>query len=122
MPVISPNIPDTVHSFLAGIGKNKTSAAGYILEAMPELYRKTQFRIMKRFEISELKQIVNSFEGVTLSPVKAGLYLVPFCRGIDFKGLTIFEKACIELWAVAYWMEPGIKDEFSMVEYINGLT
>ena len=95
----------------------------YTLEAIPTLYKQTVERELKgRFSQNELMLIMDSENGRILTPAFAGQGIVIQVQDsialdqldkkweIDGKvlvnklaELTIFQAACLEIWAEAFW-------------------
>lgn len=119
---IAPKIADTAANFYPDVFRNLNSGATYALEAFPVLYRRTLYELRGRFDQPELMCIIDVFNATALTAGMAGQHLAVSVEdginldGLDKKwsldkktflsnlaGLTIFQAACLEIWANGFW-------------------
>jgi hypothetical protein len=117
---------EDIYEFIFDWFKNAEIGAHILLEGFHGLFMKTLRELKGTFERNELYLIMNVFEGLTLNPADYGGYLEPECLDafekdlldikwdVDdaaflkkLKTLTVFQKACLEIWASAYWYGGG---------------
>lgn len=119
---ISPKIRESAAEFYPDLFRNLNAGATHTLEAFPVLYRRTLHEMRGRFSEGELSLMIDVFNGTWLTPDLAGQHLGVQCSdgialdGLDEKWgvekdgfldrvrtLTVFQAACLELWAVGFW-------------------
>ena len=113
------------------------AGAEYILAAVPILYTRTVKDAKARFTPSERSLIIDVANGMMRNPGMAGQHIVASCtdsmhldatdekRQVDrvfmtqkLNALTLFERACIEIWACAFWEQHDQPDALSLETYI----
>jgi hypothetical protein len=138
MPKVNPSISDMSADFYEEKFRSRNAGCEYFLDAIPSLYKHTMWSLKGRFDGDELKLIVDLFNSTQLSPsfagqqmngkINDGVKLDGMDKKYDVNGvrlmekidnLTLFERACLELWANGYWYA---NDELPDLEgYINSL-
>jgi len=117
------------------------SGTEYVLNAFAPLFLLTLCGLRSKFTDDELKLIIDTFNATHLTPWLAGHHIIDSCRdaingnGLDkawvvdkktflekIKSLTIFQAACLEIWANGFWYgDPGNK-ELNMEKWIKKLS
>lgn len=119
---IAPYLPGQTQDWLKENFQNLNQGATHILTSYPALYGKTLEEVAGIFSEPELKLILDVFNGHALTPAMAGQELWwSVTEGIKYdaldtkweiqkeaiqkkiEGLTIFQKACLEIWANGFW-------------------
>ena len=113
----------------------------YVLNAFGPLFIRTLGELKGIFTDGELSLIIDTFNATALTPRLAGRHIIGSCRdaingnGLDkawvvdkktflekIKSLTIFQAACLEIWANGFWYgDPG-KKKLNLEEYIKNLS
>lgn len=120
--IISPRIAPVVEDWLTENFKTRTGGAEYVLEAFYSLYRRTMHELKGRFADGELKLMLDVFNSTALTPGIAGQQLLISCvDGMELdnmddkwdvdrasltgklQALSLFEAACLEIWANGFW-------------------
>jgi len=143
MKKLAPRINDATAEFLPTAFPTTNAGAEYILDAYPALYKRTLIELRGRFSASELKLMLDVFNGTMLTSGISGQHLEINCIdgmeldaldtkwGVDktafagkLKSITIFQAACLEVWANGFWYaEKSAADETGSVEkYVEGLV
>lgn len=122
MKATAPRIADQSADFYPTVFKSLNAGLEYILDAVPVMYQRSMERLKGPFTTNELKLIIKVFAGSkTISPALAGFQLLRYVQDgiqlnrldkkyevsaktleIKLKALSIFESACLELWAYGY--------------------
>lgn len=120
---MTPRVTASSHKFLKHNFRTANAGAEYILEACTSaLYPRTMHNIKGKFTADELRLILDVFNATALTAGSAGQHLVMNAvdgmelDGLDKKwnvdrkiftlklqSLSIFEAACLEIWAVGFW-------------------
>jgi len=139
---IAPQISETAAEFYPHHFRSLNFGATYVLEAFPILYRRALYGLRGLFDEPELKLMIDVFEAAGWADLTVGLAgrrLAIQCRdgmeihGLDKKwgvdkdefskkleGLTIFQAACLEVWAHGFWH--GKQRDDDMDAWIEQLT
>lgn len=118
----APRIGDKSAEFYTGLFSSLNGGLTYCADAWPVLYRRTMLGLKGRFSRGELMLTIDVFSSTALTPMLAGQQLgINVADGIalDHLGekweidgdalnakiaaLTIFEAACLEIWANGFW-------------------
>ncbi|MBA7531760.1 hypothetical protein ES705_23981 [subsurface metagenome] len=113
----------------------------YILDAFAPLFLLTLSGLRGKFTDDELKLIIDTFIAAALTPWLAGRYIIDFCSdtinrdGIyknwcvdketfleKLRSLTIFQAACLEIWASGFWYGDPRGNELDFDEWIKKLS
>ena len=119
---VGPRIEEKTKDFILKCFENPNSGATYLIESFPNLYRITLLELKGLFETNELKLIIDVYNGHMINNEMAGQALYfgihdgCFYDCLDSKWeidkekllkkidkLTIYQKACIEIWANGFW-------------------
>jgi outer membrane scaffolding protein for murein synthesis (MipA/OmpV family) len=138
---IGPRISIGAKGFYKERFSSLNAGAEYALEAFPVLYRRTLADLAGRFTAGELSVMLDVANGLALTPGIAGQHLVMECvdamalDGLDSKwrvvtkdfleklqALSLFQCACLEVWARAYWESDYYQKDNSLAEYVKPLT
>jgi len=112
----------------------------YCADAIPMLYRHTLEHLRREFSRGELMCMIDVFNSTALNPVLAGQQLdIQVADGItldslDAKwaidgnalnlkiaGLTIFEAACLEIWANGFWYRQNPEEPLDLEAWAGQL-
>jgi hypothetical protein len=134
----APRISDTAAKVITDGFSSLNAGCEYILNAWPALFRRTIHGLKREFERGELKLMVDIFNASILTPGIAGQHLIANCEdGIELDGLdkkweidkkkflekihslTIFEAACLEIWANGFWYGAGGKRKLDIDTYVK---
>ena len=139
---INARIPEKTKTWLLQNFKTKGAGAEYVLAAVPELYRRTLRDLKGRFTTGELSLMIDCVNATILTPQLAGQHLVINCVdsmeldgtaskwSVDRDGFTdslqalsIFEAACLGIWARGFW-ESGTweKEGGGLEEWVGKLA
>jgi len=141
---LGPRIGPQTEKWLEAVFSAKHPGAEYVLDMTPPLYSRTLDRLKGRFTGGELSLMIDVFNSTALTPQLAGQHLTKQCVDgmaldkldekweVDKKGfieklksLTIFEAACLEIWANGFWYggwhPEGIYGAGELEEYISRL-
>jgi len=122
---VTPKLPEDVYNFLTATFGRPNTGANFVLNAFKPLYHQTLAALKGRFTREELHVIIFSMNGSTLAPQSVGrclagninVYFMDFdsAKGKPYdvdgnllttiKRLTLFERACLEIWARNYYSE-----------------
>jgi len=141
MKKIAPQIDQSSADFLAENFRSLNFGATYVLDAFRPLYRHTLDHIRKHFARGELMLMLDCMNGTALTAGFAGQHLqlnvydAMKLDGLDKKwgvnrarlnneleSLTIFERACIEIWANGFWYGGPGSEGRDIEEYVAALT
>jgi hypothetical protein len=120
---IGPRISESAKDFFEALFASGNQGYQYALESFPALYQFTLDRELKGvFTDGELKLMLDVFNGTALTPQISGQHLLAnVVDGIELdglnskwgvdkgkviekiKGLSLFQCACMELWANGFW-------------------
>ena len=119
---LGPRIGPQTEKWLEETFSARHPGAEYVLEMMPALYSRTLADLKGRFAQGELSLMIDVFNGTMLTSHIAGQHLTINCvDGMELdkldekwevekekfieklKELTIFEAACLEIWANGFW-------------------
>ena len=133
----APRISIAAAEVIADNFANLNNGCEYILNSWPDLYRRTIFDMKKKFDPAEFKLMIDVFNSTALTHNLAGQQLLTNCAdGIDLDGLdqkwnieknvflekiqslTIFEEACLEIWANGFWYGSAGKRPLDIEAYI----
>ena len=127
----APRIPGKSAEILAETFSSLNAGAEYVLSAWPSLYRNTLDKLRGQFSRGELMLMIDVFNSTALTAMAAGQQLdiqvddgmrldaLDEKWGVDrnalnnkIADLTIFEAACLEIWANGFWYggDPDKKD------------
>lgn len=134
---LGPRVEEKNADWLNRTFGSTNAGAEYILAAIPALYARTTSDIKKRLSAEELYLIIDVHNGMMLIPGMAGQHIIPSCidsmelDGTDDKwgvdrntlslhlhGLTILERACLEIWAAAFWEQHDQPEALSLETYV----
>jgi len=139
---VSPRIADSAAEFYPSIFRNLNAGVEHVLDSFPVLYRMTICSLRGRFSCGELSLMIDVFNGTALLPRLLGQHLGLQCAdgialdGLDEKweiektpfleriqALTLFESACLELWAVGFWatLHEGVDDGTKLNAWLKNL-
>lgn len=109
--------------FINKIFERPTTGATHIIDAFPGLYNQTILEISGRFTRDECMLMIDVMNGTMLTATIAGQHLrtnvIDGCHydnldgkwGVDkeklwhkLEAMTIFQKACVELWIQKFWV------------------
>lgn len=145
MPKISPRISTTTAIWLEELWGTKNAGAEFLLEALPQLYRRCMAELHGKFTGNELALLIDTFNSTMLSPSLLGQQL-EFCAEDsmdldhthtkwdvdrnDFMSqiitLTLFERACLEIFVKGYWENQtngeGIKKPGSLEQWVGRIA
>lgn len=118
----APRIGEQAEKFYVGHFSSLNGGMEYIAGAIPQLYRLTMHNLRGRFTRGELMLMIDVFNATALTPMLAGQQLdIQVADGIaldeldkkweidggalnnKIADLTIFEAACLEIWANGFW-------------------
>jgi hypothetical protein len=118
----APRIGDRSADFYPSIFPSLNGGLEYVADTFPALYRNTLEHLRRNFSPGELMLMIDVFNATALTPQLAGQHLVLQVHDgikldrldhkweIDGKELinklaelTIFESACLEIWANGFW-------------------
>lgn len=118
----APRISDSAAQFYPAIFPSLNAGLEFVADAFPVLYRRTLHGLKGRLERSELSLMIDIFNSTALRPGILGQHLAAQVSDgialdhldekweIDGKKLnekigklTMFECACLELWANGFW-------------------
>lgn len=138
MPKVNPHISDQSAQFYTDNFRSRNAGTEYALDAFPPLYKRTMVHLEKHFNAGELMLIIDTFNATALTPALAGQHIEASVAdaieldGLDKKwdvdgrrlitkiaDLTVFEAACIEIWANGYWYANTDADPAPLAEYIK---
>ena len=139
---VSPRIMDATAEFYPGLFRSLNAGVEFTLDAVPQLYRRTLHDLRGRFGRGELSLMIDAFNTTALMPGILGQHLALQCSdGIDLDGLdkkweigknpfleriralTLFEAACLELWATGFWatLHEGVDDGTKLSTWLKPL-
>jgi hypothetical protein len=140
MPKITCRITDRAESWLLSVFDNKTAGGEYLLDSLPQLYRRAMHQLRGRFSIGELSLMLDVMNGAWLTPQPTGHHLAANVSdgialdrldqkwSIDgpafnakLRELDPFTLACLEIWAVGFWAGDHWKEEKGMEDWMNTL-
>lgn len=128
---VSPRVSDSAAEFYPGLFRSLNAGVEFALDAIPQLYRRTLHGLRGRFSRGELSLMIDVFNATALMPGILGQHLGIQCADgvaldeLDEKweiekdpfleriqALTLFEAACLELWATGFWatLHEGVDD------------
>jgi hypothetical protein len=119
---LGPRVSDSAAAWLEYNFSSRGAGAEFVLEAFPELYRRALHSLKGRFSAGELSLMVDMLNATWIMPNLAGQHL-EICAsdsmaldgtdvkwGVDrapflakIKALSLFERACLEIWCRAFW-------------------
>lgn len=119
---VTPRVSEIIEEWLQANFATKTSGAEYIIDAFHALYRRTLADLKGKFTHDELMLVIDVFNSTALTGALAGQQLdIQVEDGLDLDGLdkkwnisksgmidkiktlTLFEIACLEIWANGFW-------------------
>jgi len=130
---IAPKIEQSAADWISSMFPSLNAGSTFLLEAMPELYRKTMAE-MRSFADDEKIIILDVLQdhGKTMcrgSADMAGRYLPlkikDICSEVEddpdsftfrINNLPRFHVACLEIWAAGFWQQEGKKTKEEWVE------
>lgn len=135
---VSPRVFEETQKFYADHFDSINAGCEYILEAFPELYSHTIHAMRGKFTRGELMLCIDVMNGHWYNPPGAGQEMTPNVSDgialdhVDAKwkidgsvlnqklaGLSIFERACLEIWIQAFWAQD---DHSNIEEYVASQT
>ncbi|MDD2657214.1 MAG: hypothetical protein PHD04_00950 [Candidatus Pacebacteria bacterium] len=118
----SPRISETSAKFYPSVFPSRNAGLEYTADAFPALYRHTLHDLKGSFTRGELMLMIDVFNSTALTPIMAGQQLdIQVADGIaldhldekwkidgaalnaKIAGLSIFQSACLEIWANGFW-------------------
>jgi hypothetical protein len=118
----APRVSEGAAQFYPTIFSSLNAGLEFTIEGFPVLYRRTLHGLKGRFEQKELSLMIDVFKATMLTPQMAGQHLAAQVAdgialdrldqkwGIDgnalnnkIASLTVFEAACLEIWANGFW-------------------
>ena len=136
----APRIGDKSAEFYPGLFQSLNWGLEFTLDAFPALYRRTLHGLKGRFRQGELCLMVDVFNATTLTPQLAGQHLdVSVADGIaldaldkkweidgaalnaKIAALSIFEAACLEIWANGFWHRASPEEPLDLEGWIKHL-
>lgn len=133
---LGPRVQGTTADWLNRTFGSTNAGAEYLLAALPALYARTISDIKKQFSAPELYLIIDVHNGMMLSPGLAGQHIIPSCidsMELDGTGekwgigrrfsdklvkLSLLERACLEIWAAAFWEQHDQPEALSLETYV----
>ena len=119
---VGPRISNSASAWLEANFSSRGAGAEYVLECFPELYRRALHDLVGHFTAGELSLLVDTFNATMLVPQIVGQHLEISAHdsmlldhtdgkwGADaddllakIRALTLFERACLEIWVKALW-------------------
>jgi hypothetical protein len=119
---LGPRVSEGAADWYKASFGNHNAGAEYVLAAFPALYARTIIDMKKIFTASELSLFIDIHNSATLTPAMAGQHIIASCEdSIDLDNYdekweidpdsirqklystSIFERACLEIWATAWW-------------------
>jgi hypothetical protein len=138
MPKVNPLISYQSSEFFSNHFRSRNAGCEYALNSWPMLFKRTLKQTKKRFSPSELKLIIDTFNGTILPPGLAGQHLeVQVVDSIELDGndkkwkingkdligkinkLSLFESACLEVWAKGFWYAERSNNLPDFEDYID---
>ena len=132
----APRIDSKAAEFYPGVFSSLNAGMIYVIEAFPDVYRRTLHGLRGQFARGELMLLIDVFNATMLTPGHAGQHLlIQVEDGIDLdkldekwgvtKGdlvakierLPLFSLACLEIWANGFWYRQTQPKEFSNEEF-----
>jgi hypothetical protein len=105
------------------------AALEYLADGFPSLYTRTVEGLSGKFSSNELKLMIDAMNGALLTPWLSGLHIEAHISvavhldkihkkwGVDpvqllakINTLSVFERACLEIWAGAFWLKTNQVD------------
>lgn len=134
---ISPRVEESAHATLKEVFGTSNAGAEFVLNSWPALYKRTIHGLKGKFDRDELMLMVGAMNGTMLTPGITGQHIgAKVADGIDLDGLDIkrdvggitlkakieqlsaFERACLEWWIQAFWIQ---EDHGDIEEYVATL-
>jgi len=141
MKKIAPKIEDSSAEFIAENFRSLNSGCRYVLDSFKSLHQRTLHEIAGRFTRGELMLMIDCFNATALTAGIAGQHLELNCSdAIDLDNmdqkweidggalkqklseLTIYEAACLEIWANGFWYGGPGSEGRDIEEYVAALT
>jgi hypothetical protein len=135
---LGPRVTDATAAWLESHFSSRGAGAEFLLECFPELYRRALHNLKGRFSAGELSLMVDMLNATWIMPNLAGQHLLTGASdsmsldgtdvkwGVDgpalidkIQGLTLFERACLEIWARAFWEQDS---HDNLPEWVSRLT
>lgn len=138
----SPRLTDSTAEFFTGTFSSLNAGAEYVLQGFPALYKHTLRELKGKFTDGELKLMIDVFNSTALTPIMAGQQLdLQVLDGMELDGLdqkwevdkaelmakvnalTIFQAACLEIWANGFWCaeKSDVEKPGSIGKHVEGL-
>ena len=134
---ITARLTDSTEQFYARNFRNKTGGAEFVLDAFPVLYKRALADLRGKFSPGEISLMLDAFNSTFVDPRQLGQHL-ELCAsdsmalertdekwGVDppvfiakIRGLTFFERACLEIFVRAFW-ESGEWEKSSTLAWIS---
>lgn len=125
----APRIGEQSAKFYTSVFQSLNWGLEFTADAFPVLYRRTLHDLKGRFTRGELSLMIDVFNATALMPGLAGQHLdANVADGIDLDrldekwkidgaalnakiaALTIFQAACLEIWANGFWYRADAPD------------
>ena len=135
---VSPRVFEETQEFYGQIFESINAGAEFILEAFPGLYQRTIHDLKGKFTRGELMLMIDVMNGTAIMPQHSGFTIganVADGIALDHLGekwkveawplnkkmadLTNFDRACLELWALAFWSQD---DHSNIEEYVGTMV
>jgi len=133
---LGPRVTETAADWYKTSFGSHNAGAEYVLAAFPALYARTIKEAKAFFSPNEKKLIIDVANGMMLNPAMAGQHIVASCTdSMDLDGtdekwqidrvfmvsklsqLSLFERACLEIWAQAFWEQHGTENAIPLETY-----
>ena len=141
MKKTTPRISTKTADFLTENFKTLNAGTEYTVEAFRVLCDRTLHGLRGKFTDGELKLIIDVFNSTALTADISGRHLTMQCMdGMELDGLdekwavdrqtftcklqtlTLFEAACLEIWANGFWYGGNINKDLDIEKHIETLT
>ena len=138
---IGPRISEKTSEWLTCQFSSRNAGAEYLLEVVPQLYRRTLRDLRGRFTPGELSLMLDCMNATMLTPQLAGQQLAINCIdsmeldltaekwSVDrqafterLQALSLWESACLEIWARGFWESGTWKQENGLREWVGQLA
>lgn len=135
---VSPRVFEETQEFYRTTFESVNAGAEFILEAFPSLYQRTIHDLKGKFTRGELMLMIDVMNATAIMPQHAGYTIganvadgmtldhlnekweigEPWPLNKKMADLTEFERACLELWTMAFWAQD---DHNNIEEYVSAM-
>lgn len=141
---LGPRVSWKTGDWLAFTFGTRNKGAEFMLEAFPELYRRCiADELRGKFTVPELSLLLDSFnvDKRGFRPDMAGRYIILRTAdairldhidakwGVDavsfmekINALSLFQRACLEIWSRAFWENGALELETRLEEWVRQLA